>query len=577
MQAIEAFEGVQLNEVALPDLKSPRGFDEWRRSLLASGYSREALVSRLLEADSPIANVRAAQLVIAQPERCNALNARGLIGGDYETRLLAKVNALAVDVIAAYRNTENPKDAIEGPALVLGSLIAETQANETTPLYQEARARAHAVFADALTLREDFEGVIKHATEAEMLSQALGLTTISLSARYQRANASLYQGNPAQAKVLFNEVLTHPDASLLQVERSINAIAVSLLFLGDEDQLDSLLEEIAASQSATFKAITLRDDVDETLLSEQVNGLREYGRIWYFIARSQKSFGGSKQDLARGMAILHCLSSTSQGFMKPVQHVLAAYIHLLQSDPAAALSRVPKLSDLSSVPPSTKAFSLAVRIEALTYHLPSASAELVTYLELAVDYFAELPSKTVSQIAKRLQLLTPLAIALISRHPHCIDAVRSLGDECIMDLKGKTVSVFGNLGLRPVQAVEFILRSFGYKISISVDGSGQRAALSQCLERKYFRRKVWFSPICALHLNWILLCCAWETKNEFSRYWLILGVRMTTQNFGLVPKVQKMNQDNALNEILRIVQSFEQGQIQPIAAAKLLFGERRNR
>ncbi len=537
-----------------------------------SGFSRDDLSLALLEQPSPLASARAASLILSQTERARFIASQGLTAEARDAYLFAKVTLLVIDVLQAYKHTEHPELAVETPLLVLEGVLTELQKTGGSLLHQEALARTHMALVDALVLKERFTEAERHAAEAELIAHAIGILSLTTVARYQRASCALYRGNAGLANNLLRQVRGDENTSVVTANRALGALAMTLLSLGDEDALERLLLEEAPSNAAALQVMMLRDDLHSLDLSGQVNGLREFAQAWLLIARAQeKPFWQAKTLYARATPILQPILNTAQGFVRHSQRSLAAYVYLRQGAWLLARQRLPRLTDLMDCPSAEQLFGLAVMIETLCMDLPSSASELLEVIQQGEKVIADLPSQTLPQILSKLQLLTPLGLVLLTRASSNPDNAKHLGEQCILNLSGKTIEVYGRSGLRPAQTIALILRAFNRETEIPNEGGGQRASLEHCLFGKYYRRQVWFVPISALHIAWVLLCLAGVAK-EAERQVLVRQCKDLKRRFGFVPKTQKLEQNTDLAMIERMISLLLHQQITPISASELLFG-----
>ncbi len=571
-------QGIDIGEIPIPDLESPRAFDEWRRTMLSAGSTRDDLVNALMSLQTPVAATRAAQLVLTQPERARAFCALGLTASDRGVYLLAKVVLLAVDIIRAYADTENPEQIVETSIMLLEGIVQDIQRGENSYLHQEALARAHISIVDALFIRGDFKRALHHVAEAEILATALGVMTVVVSARYQRAGIAFYQGNMEDAVSVYKQVIHDPHSNTVQINRSVDAMAKVLFYQGDEDSLELLLHEkndLLDTEIVLLNACTLRNTILKIDENNTLNGFYIEAQIWGIIANSQEFLSDqSYSEYGKACKLLLPMINTSHGVIKISRKSIAAFLHLKINNFTGAKARVPTLEETENMPFGVRFFSLVVKLEVLIHDLPSTASEILLILESAVSLLALIPPNILRQIVLKTQLLLPLGLALISRHPNCLDAVSSVGNESILRFKEKTITVYGSSGIRPAQAIAFILQDFGFQFDIPMDGSGQRDGLTKALNRKYFNRTVWYRPVSAVRLAWVLLCCTDVVEGDRNYRWVLRAAQELENQYGFKPKTQKLENDANFDRVIQTILELGRGTLTPDTAAKLLFGDR---
>ncbi len=569
---------IKSDNLPLPDLESPRAFDEWRRTMLSVGWIRDDLVNALMSLQTPIAATRAAQLVLVQPERARAFCALGLTASDRGAYLLAKVVLLSVDIIRAYTDLENPLQTVETPIMLLEGIIRDIQHGENSYLHQEALARAHGIMVNALFIRDDFRAALYHVSEAEVLATALGIMTVMVSARYQRAGIAFYLGNMDDAVSMYKQVIHDPHSSAVQISRSVDAMAKAIFYQGDEDNLELLLREqenLPREEVILLRLCSLRNTVLEFEKDKDTNEVNIEARIWKIIANSQEFLSDqSYAEYGKACKLLLPMINTSHGVIKISRKSIAAFLHLKIGNITGAKARVSNLEETENMPFGVRFFSLIVKLEVLIHDLPSTASEILLILEVAVSLLALIPSNILRQIILKTQLLLPLGLALISRHPNCPDAVSSVGNESILRFKEKKITVYGSSGIRPAQAIAFILQDFGFLFDIPMDGSGQRDGLTKALNRKYFNRTVWYRPVSAVRLAWVLLCCADVVEGNRNYRWVLRVAQELEVQYGFKPKTQKLEKDENFDRIIETIFELDRGTLKPEIAAKLLFGDR---
>jgi hypothetical protein len=266
--------------------------------------------------------------------------------------------------------------------------------------------------------------------------------------------------------------------------------------------------------------------------------------------------------------------NTSHGVIKISRKSIAAFLHLKINNFTGAKARVSTLEETENMPFGVRFFSLVVKLEVLIHDLPGTASEILLVLEAAVSLLVLIPPNILRQIVLKTQLLLPLGLALISRCPNCPDAVSSIGNEGILRFKEKAITVYGSSGIRPAQAIAFILQDFGFQFDIPMDGSGQRDGLTKALNREYFNRTVWYRPVSAVRLAWVLFCCADMVEGDRNYRWVLRAAQELENQYGFKPKIQKLEKDENFDRVIQTILELGKGTLAPDTAAKLLFGDR---
>lgn len=174
----------------------------------------------------------------------------------------------------------------------------------------------------------------------------------------------------------------------------------------------------------------------------------------------------------------------------------------------------------------------------------------------------------------RLQLLTPLALALLGRFPGLPHDVIQAGNDTIINVNARPILVYKTPGMRPVQVVRYILRAFSIDTDfLGRSGGGQSQALRQVLFQRYHQQESWYRPVTAAQVNFAMLCCRDAVQNNRTRLLLQRAIKDLRVQNGYVPKLQKLEQPEELNLIQVTLEQLEKSLITARAVSLSLFGQ----
>ena len=126
-----------------------------------------------------------------------------------------------------------------------------------------------------------------------------------------------------------------------------------------------------------------------------------------------------------------------------------------------------------------------------------------------------------------------------------------------MNLQQRPISVYGETGLRPLQAAWFTLKAFDRELPpFDRLGGGQFEAMRKALYHQYFERECWFTPVAPAQVIYALNCCRHLAQAGGSTRARMFeqAARETKRNFGIVPKLQQVDQ---LPSLVQLEQDIE--------------------
>ena len=410
---------------------------------------------------------------------------------------------------------------------------------------------------------------------AERIADAFGMRSVVVAAQYQRACAELYSGSAAQAHAMFSEIQKDSDATPGLKRNASNSVAISLFYMGDYDgtieySLIDPSENCKIFSLMTLKLVTKESEIDTNRVT---NGLRSLFNYWMQIKKAliHKPWN-AKRFYLESIDILPALEATLLGSDRVAYKILKAFSFFKCGNIPRAIAALPENSDLLSTYQSERIFGCAVKLEILSEMIPAMSNEYSLCIDLIVKNLQSLKPSLQLQIARRLQLLTPLAIATISFHPDCPETVINIGRQCIFDFSNRKVRVYNKEGIRPSQVIDFVLRDFGMDTEVMSGGGKQRSVLPDVLNRKYGDNNFWFVPISALKISTNILLA--QSNSDISiTYWGKLAIEELKNEYGWMPSLQKIQPDCDFVNFYDCIKALYAGSITPIAASVLLKGK----
>jgi hypothetical protein len=578
-------------EYPIPQLDDPRAFDEWRVNVTrASIETFNAAIAALIELNNPLANLRAALMqTTSNSQQARELASKALMSNDQSIHLMAKAYLAYFHFRQAWSGNETPKFSSQATPLVLENILEEIKSlRERSPLSIEAQMRTHAILADAYLVGQNFSGSKINAAESIILAEALGMTSFTLIGKYQLASTTHNEGNVSNAANLYKVIIEDRAIDPGLAGRAVRARILSLDALGDEDSIEGYLNSsldmttpTARAQTAAFRLSTLRfgfKDFNQDSLEAAGNYSRLVALLNYSIMSAlsvtpdeptlilSKYRDGYKKTIRP--------TEIAFGWMRYELQALTCFLLLRINEVGLALQRTLTKSDLEKLPPAKKAFALCVAIEVMVKVLPDSSESLVEALIAATECFLNFEERIAKQVAARLQILTPLALALTARFPGVTDAVVNAGNNTILNFTARKIRVYDAEGLRPVQAVRFILEAFQIDTEfLGRSGGGQATALHQALYHPYHHTNYWYTPITALQVNFALLCCRDVMQDKRLQLMLNRSIKELRLSYGYLPKLQKIDQPQELTLLETILNQFEKSQITSQQAHQALLGK----
>jgi hypothetical protein len=246
----------------------------------------------------------------------------------------------------------------------------------------------------------------------------------------------------------------------------------------------------------------------------------------------------------------------------------------LRCNEIALFNVIPNVVDLKKLASGSRVFGLVVRLEVLMHNSAEQALEISQLLDTLAVEFSSIEPRVLAQILMKLQLLTPKVLALSAYWYHIHPLVLDLGNQCLLNVLKRPVAVYGKSGLRPMQAAEMILNAFSIPATFVGRGGGsQNKALKEVLYRDFYTRKVWYQPVSAAYITFILLCTRAVEKDNTRKIILGKNIKTLRTKFGFIPKLQITDESFELSTLEKVLTQFEQGLITADSATELLFAK----
>jgi hypothetical protein len=332
-------------------------------------------------------------------------------------------------------------------------------------------------------------------------------------------------------------------------------LAEALFFEGDflsvlqltSDQTEATHELKAHLQA--FRIFTLQVQNEPIQLELVVNRTAAFARACQhlLVAFSSNLYSEERQIAFRKARLASSESVyNSNTWRAGFERIFNAICRVRAGDYGLVLAHLPTLSQLNNYPLWVRVLGYATEIEVIlrTHTKARQKTELSAITFVLQKALNDLEIHLLEQITKALQLYTPFALAWISVLGNLQEVIVSAGQETILNLNSRPIRVYSKAGLRPLQAAEFTLASFGIPIFPSRMGGGQLEVFTACLQHLYGENSFWFEPVPPARLIVALLETADldQTHGESLR----TAAQQVYRTFGLLPQLQQTAQIPAL-------------------------------
>jgi hypothetical protein len=400
---------------------------------------------------------------------------RGLEATQRDVYLLAKLICAHLTTLSGFSKNPDPAMTATSVTLMINGILEDARKmTSRSHLLLEVEVRAHHALAEAYILGRKYNRAKRHAAESMLLAPHLGLDLVAQSARYQLANIAYYEGDLFTAEETYQTLTSGPVFSAALVQSSTLARAITLHWLGDDDAAIDCATSVEISQGGlahprveAVRLLSLRYPWNEHvagLESSVPNTLAHAVSCYRFIHQALELQPDHPQELQAtyraARSEIHRLRQ-ADGWRLVHQQVLEAFISLRTDEVWLARHKLPTLMMLETAPPLVRAFGFAVASEIATRLLPDETELLTRAVDGLIATVEELSDTSRGeQVSRRMQLLLPLSTAIAAHFPECPSVLSRVGLEATMNLQQRPISVYGETGLRPLQAAWFTLKAF---------------------------------------------------------------------------------------------------------------------
>jgi tetratricopeptide (TPR) repeat protein len=549
---------------ALPDLYQPTDYANWRdHCLYELKIPREILVHLLEENGTPIALVRAAFLLhVHKPSvaRAKQLAEQALLTGERLVYLLAKTVLAHITANEGFAEESQSNALSHATKRVLqGVLIEVAQLEPRTPLHLEIEVRAHLSLSEACAVLNEEDEVLNHASEVVYLAPRVGLASIGWVALYQIADVHFRRGQMSKSQETFDEVLSFAPTNSPLHSWALIYQSLTNFWLGDEDNalaLFAALEGDTKSEYQWLPELTLRHfkPVNPEITNTTHNGLALALLQLFQAIRLSKEIDPSNVlaietfygDAAQAIAKLAHVFET--GWFSVFGSVVEAIVLTRSGRLRDAAGKFPDVNELETLPPAAKALAYAGLIEIGVKRRDLGIEQALEGLNGINATLQQMNMTTMYQVAKKLELIAPLGLAMASQWSELPIPIFRIGAELIMSFRERRAIVFGQEGLEPRFAAELTLSAFLHSDVSPVDGGRQLRAMRNVLCRRYHDAEYWYCPISPAEIiaSFLLL----EPRvGEVARH----SASEVFRRFKIVPRLRESDENKALDYLEEVL------------------------
>lgn len=550
---------------SVPSLEDTKAYAAWRDECLKVREIPHIIMAELLESiGTDIAFLRAA-IILGNFLQHHSFASRMLVGA-FSGRRVVYLMAKCVEAqnVALRGYAVDSQVNILGLSMnnVLQAVLEEVSlVQDRTPLHLELEVRAHSALSESLALSENYDAAIQHASEVILLAPHIGLQNIAMGCKYLIADIQFRQGNLIAAKALIEEVIDSPATQTDLLETAVGVRALVQYWLGDETACLATLASLDAGIAQSFwwvETFTMRQQPSG---KEKYDELAKYYGLAHTLAMFAKQLMKAQEVSPERESTAHAIYKTlgnelhqsrsvfRQGWLVPFAQCLELFAGMRSRSfefPNMHLP-CPTPEAIQAMPPTARALSCAILIEVgITRLISDPTQTNVGSIYAALDgltvTFENLEEHVLEQIARKLQLLCPTALALVAVAGASSQVVLDIGTGAVMNLRQRPISVYGSSGLRPIHAAQLTLKAFGRYDLVSFSRGGSQARdLRNVLYRAYFGRSCWFDPIPPSLVVFILLVLRdFADGHQQSRSQVFQqAASRIYKTFGICPRLQQ--------------------------------------
>jgi hypothetical protein len=548
-----------------PNLYIAPEYEKWRMECLGiSGISRQIIAEHLIATKSEIGMVRAT--LVLGVELCNFEIAYKLAGQlicsqDSVIQLYGWYQTAFLTILKGYSNDPNAPLTAKTTIPTLQQVLTKLESlSERNLLSLELEMRVHASLCEANIMIEEFNVAYLHASKMSLLAPIIGLKTYQYSSQSLTALCLMYLGETKSALNMMNKAYQNEENKSFRTHLSIDMSHLlyfsgdfyAALQLADQHKIDNPDYEV---HFQSIFAWTLLRKPEYIQLDKETNRSASLTRACQYLANGLRLPHTSVERstcFRDARFACHDITLSSKTWATDFEHILWALCSLLAGDYGLVQSHLPSLEKIKSFPLWVQILGLAVTVElCICYRRTQSQALLIESLLELNQILNVTEIKLLKQISIALQLLTPHALACLSIIGNTQDIIISHGQDVILNVKNRPIRVYNTGGLRPLQAAEFSLASFGIPFLSSRMGGGQIDLLTKCLRRNYGENDYWFKPVSPCRLVVALLQASEQTP--IHREMLLFAAKGVYSSHGLLPQLPANVHNPALTAIEKIV------------------------
>ena len=543
----------------VPDLGIATAYENWRNeSLKIQGVSRKTLADYLIGTNSEIGLLRATLILGVEAEHFEIayqLAGQLLCAEDKIIQLYGRYQMAFLTISRGFSSDSQAPITAQTALPTLSNLLVQLEAlPRRTALAIELELRIYRALTEGYLVIEDYELAHSYASRMAMLAPIVGLKTAIYSARSLVAMCLQCLGKTKSAIAVMREQQQDKNNHPYHFYIASN-LAEALFFEGDFTSVLQLTSEQTEATSElkahlqAFRMFTLLVPNEPIQLELVGNRSAAFARACQHLL---VAFGSNLQSEERQIAFRKARLASSESVYNPntwragFEGIFNAICSTRAGDYGLVSAHLPTLSQLNNYPLWARILGFATGIEVIlrTHSKARQKTELSEITFELQKVLNDLEIHLLDQITKALQLYTPFALAWISTLGNVQEIVAAAGRETILNLNSRPIRVYSKAGLRPLQAAEFTLTSFGIPIFPNRMGGGQLEVFTACLQHLYGENSFWFEPVPPARLIVVLL----ETAELDPRHResLRIAAQQVYRTFGLLPQLQQTNQISAL-------------------------------
>lgn len=494
----------------IPDLSIALNYEKWRMQCLqTNGVSRRVIADHLISTQTEIGLLRATLILgveVSNFDIAYQLAGQLMCAEDKVIQLFGWYQTAYLTIQKSFCNDANAPLSAKTTIPTLQTILSQLESSaKRTLLSLELELRVHASLCEAYIIIEDFDLSYLHASKMSLLAPIVGLKTYQYSARSLTGLSLMNLGHLKSAFEIMDQLYKDPDTTPYRSHLAVE-MSHTLFFSGNFESALKLAELHRADKTVDYE-VHFQSVISWTLLRKpesiqhdlEVNRIHPLTRACQFLGQAFQFPHNSQERLKmfrNARAACFDFSINTNSWRSGYEQIFAGLCSLLAGDYGLVQPNLPSLERLKSFPLWVQILGIAVTLElCICYRqLQTETLLLESLLELN-RVLNSVENSLLRQISAFLQLLTPHALGCLSVIGGTEKIVISKGQDTILNVKSRPIRIYGNEGLRPIQAAEISLSSFGIPHVPSRMGGGQHEVFSNCLKLKYGDNDFWFTPV----------------------------------------------------------------------------------